>query len=218
MSEFHGTKDEFPDKDLEWEHVGPTPERSSDDMLRIAETLPENCSARMHSRYENSGDLDAFNKLFQTNDPSQFVMGLNYSFVAKNENSLALHRKEMERLLYGWLSGEGRLRSSEPQFKKVPRTNSQLVRWSWQHHNRISYCYVAIHDEFFSTPEEAGNRLHRLEVDDHRRFGGGIELSAIRRKKVYVTVWAVIDLGWLQVCGPPLHLSPTKKAMRSSRP
>ena len=163
-------------------------------------------------------EIDSFRKLLNAKDPGSFAKGLNYAFVADNEAMLSPHQQEIEQLLYAWLSEEGCLQASDPQFKKMPQPNSLLARWNWKHHNRISYCRVAVDESsFFDTPEEAGDMVMRLEADDHRRNGGGLVVSTFDMKNVYVTVWAIIDLGWLQVCGPALRLGPNKNGKRSFR-
>ena len=36
-------------------------------------------------------------------------------------------------------------------------------------------------------------------------------------RPVWVTVWAVINLGWLRVVGPPLHLGPATRTNGRTR-
>ena len=46
-------------------------------------------------------------------------------------------------------------------------------------------------------------------VEDYTREGGGKRVGPPPgAREVFVTVWAVVELGWMTVHGPPLHLGP----------
>ena len=86
----------------------------------------------------------------------------------------------------------------------------------------VSNCMVATDPlRFLERPEEARNGTQKLNPDIHR-LGGGASFSVPQGyRKVYVTVWPVVELGWVRLIGPPLHIgpyAPEVEGLETSRP
>jgi hypothetical protein len=110
------------------------------------------------------------------------------------------------------LRNEAKLVPGHPPVQRSPGGGGLIsVRWAWPAQGVVSHCVVAVDEtRHLTTPADAGPySLLKCQLPDHSRGGGGIQVVAPRgAQKVYVTVWAVADLGWTTVYGPPLHLGP----------
>jgi hypothetical protein len=68
----------------------------------------------------------------------------------------------------------------------------------------------------------------QIDAEAHRGAGGGIEVAPIPgRKRLYVTVWPVIDMrpqdsaqsavGWSELVGLALHVGPARVDVKGDR-
>ncbi|HKM52540.1 MAG TPA: hypothetical protein VJY33_03960 [Isosphaeraceae bacterium] len=101
------------------------------------------------------------------------------------------------------------LRLTDPQFLSGGTASTVIARWVWAQPRLVSNCMVATDPlRFLERPEEARNGTQKLNPDIHR-LGGGASFSVPQGyRKMYVTVWPVVELGWVQLIGPPLHVGP----------
>jgi hypothetical protein len=111
------------------------------------------------------------------------------------------------------LRTDAKLVAGRPPVRVVPNGRSVTVTacWAWAGYGLVSHCLVAVdRSRHLNSPTEADQYgLLRCQLSDHTRAGGGkVLLPPVGAGKVYVTVWAVVDLGWTTVYGPPLHLGP----------
>lgn len=66
-------------------------------------------------------------------------------------------------------------------------------------------------ERFFDDMTECAGQTMLWDAEAHRRAGGGVPVwTAPGKTRVHVTLWPVIDLGWTELVGPPLHLGPFK--------
>ncbi|MBA4064724.1 MAG: hypothetical protein C0501_13615 [Isosphaera sp.] len=110
------------------------------------------------------------------------------------------------------LKTEARLVAGPP-VKVVPsgRAAAVLAYWAWPRPGLVSHCLVAVDAaRHLSAPAEADRYgLLRCHPRDHAAEGGGKRVAPPPgATRVFVTVWAVVELGWTAVSGPPLHLGP----------
>jgi hypothetical protein len=83
------------------------------------------------------------------------------------------------------------------------------VKWTWPHGDVIHRCLVATDSSrWLQRTEEANGQLMNRSVDRHVAEGGWLTLDASERHQLVVTVWPLVDLGWTEIVGPPLHLGP----------
>ena len=111
------------------------------------------------------------------------------------------------------LNTDARLAPGHPPLRVEPAGRGLTVtaRWAWAGYGLVSYCLVAVdRDRHLATPDQADpDDLVKCQLPDHTREQGGKRLAPPRgASQVYVTVWAVVELGWTTVHGPPLHLGP----------
>jgi hypothetical protein len=111
------------------------------------------------------------------------------------------------------LKAEARLVAGRPQVRVVPsgRAAAVVAYWAWAGYGLVSHCLVAVdRARHLNAPGEAEQySLLKCQLREHAGEGGGKRVAPpLGANRVYVTVWAVVDLGWTTVHGPPLHLGP----------
>jgi hypothetical protein len=110
------------------------------------------------------------------------------------------------------LGEEAMLHAGQPPVRIVPAGKGVAVVgcWSWPAAGLVSHCLVAVDEtRFFDTPTQAErNSLLKCVLRDYTAEGGGKRVSPFGATRLYLTVWAVAELGWATVYGPPLHLGP----------
>jgi hypothetical protein len=111
------------------------------------------------------------------------------------------------------LKSDAKLIAGHPPIRVLPngRFPSITANWNWSSFGLVSHCLVAVdRARHLANPVEAEQyNLLRCRIEDHTREGGGKRvLPPPGARELYVTVWAVVELGWTTVYGPPLHLGP----------
>jgi hypothetical protein len=111
------------------------------------------------------------------------------------------------------LKTDARLVAGRPAVRVVPSGRAVAVTayWAWAGYGLVSHCLVAVdRARHLSAPAEAEQyALLKCQLRDHASEGGGKRVAPpLGADRVYVTVWAVVELGWTTVYGPPLHLGP----------
>jgi predicted Ser/Thr protein kinase len=111
------------------------------------------------------------------------------------------------------LKAEARLVAGRPQVRVVPsgRAAAVVAYWAWAGYGLVSHCLVAVDPvRHLTNPAEAEQyALLKCQLREHAGEGGGKRVAPpVGADKVFVTVWAVVELGWTTVYGPPLHLGP----------
>ncbi|WP_439625656.1 hypothetical protein [Gemmata sp.] len=140
--------------------------------------------------------------------------GDDLKFVRENHAAFRnSDRAAVAQLVAAKLKSDARLVPGRPPIKVVPAGKSVAVvaYWAWAGHGLVSHCLVAV-DRARHLAEPAQAEQYMLLTclpRDHTAEGGGKRLAPpLGAKEVYVTVWAVVELGWATVHGPPLHLGP----------
>jgi hypothetical protein len=135
--------------------------------------------------------------------------GEDLDFLRDHGELIASERPRIEAGLRAWVDGQAQLRPCSPDWVSDPRRGPPLVRWAWPPSGLVTHCLVAIEaGRFLQTPDEAEVRPSRIDATNYRRANGFPVPLFEERPRVFVTVWPVIDLGWLRLVGRPLHLGP----------
>ena len=111
------------------------------------------------------------------------------------------------------LKTDAKLVAGYPPIRVMQNGRAPLVTasWAWAGYGLVSHCLVAVDQrKHLTNPSEVDPfSLLRCRVEDHTREGGGKRvIPPPGARQMYVTVWAVVELGWTTVYGPPLHLGP----------
>jgi hypothetical protein len=135
-------------------------------------------------------------------------------FLRENHSAFGADaRKAIIERITARLNSEARLVAGYPPVRVIPNGKMPTVAatWAWAGHGMVSHCLVAVdRNKHLTSPGEADQYgLLPCRIEDHTRDGGGKRvLAPPGAHEVYVTVWAVVELGWTKVYGPPLHLGP----------
>jgi hypothetical protein len=135
-------------------------------------------------------------------------------FLRENHNAFGTRAKEVIiARINSRLKSDAKLVAGMPPIRVIPngRLPSITASWAWSGYGLVSHCLVAVDKgRHLSNPAEVDQySLLRCRVEDHIREGGGKRLVPPQgAQQMYVTVWAVVELGWTTVYGPPLHLGP----------
>ena len=132
------------------------------------------------------------------------------------ENHSAFGSKTREAVVArvsGRLKSDAKLVAGYPPVRVIPNGKLPTVAasWTWAGHGFVSHCLVAVdRARHLTSPSEAEKYgLLPCRIEDHSREGGGKRVAPPPgATEVFVTVWAVVELGWTTVHGPPLHLGP----------
>lgn len=170
----------------------------------------ERIKGEVNDLLRQANQLQRAEGILQKDDPALAINQLDLDFIRAHPDLFAPHRQSIEVLLTRWLTQDQRIAAAQPGHTRNPGTGRLVVRWTWQNFKLISCCKVAVSGEcFFKTEEEAGGQTMRWDVEAHRRVGGGMVAPPLPGKsRLFVTVWPLIDLGWTELAGPPLHLGP----------
>jgi hypothetical protein len=111
------------------------------------------------------------------------------------------------------LEAEARLQPGQPPIRVLTtgRATTVAVSWIWAAHGLVSACLVGIDSHrHLSEPTEADPyNLLPCRYEDYTRAGGQRVVAVPPGvDRVFVTVWAAVDLGWTTLYGPPLPLGP----------
>ena len=102
------------------------------------------------------------------------------------------------------------LRPADPMFLPDAGGSAVTARWAWAQSRLVKTCLVASDAmRFLDRPEEARKGTLNLDPDTHRRGKGGTAIALPHGcRKLFVTVWPVVDLGWDRRIGPPFRIGP----------
>ena len=111
------------------------------------------------------------------------------------------------------LNTDAKLMPGRPPLRVSPAGRGVIITvlWAWAGHGWVSQCLVAVDkNRHLENPSEAEQySLLTCQLTDHTREGGGKRVAPpIGASKVFITIWAVVELGWTTIQGPPLHLGP----------
>jgi hypothetical protein len=85
------------------------------------------------------------------------------------------------------------------------------VRWTWNGMDLISWFEVATATGPLNDPAAAArDRISKCRPADHAREGGGRLVVLGSGLSVTVTIWPVLDLEWVTLHGPPIHIGPIR--------
>lgn len=118
-----------------------------------------------------------------------------------------IRRRVEERLKNG-----SRLQEVHPAFQVVPGNYPRVqVNWGWPDFDLLTWCVVGQDRRRPpARPEDVDRTATGVcHPSDYRRGNGGFQVPLLAGAgPLYVSVWPVVDLGWAEVTGPPLHVGP----------
>jgi hypothetical protein len=111
------------------------------------------------------------------------------------------------------LQNDAKPTPGQPPYKVIAagRAKTIAANWKWVGQGLVSYYLVAVDSaRHLNQPSEAEPyNLLPCRLEDHTWEGGGKRVvPPPGAKRVFITVWAVVDLGWAKVYGPPRHSGP----------
>lgn len=135
-------------------------------------------------------------------------------FLRENHNAFGTSAKDaIIARVNSRLKSDAKLVAGFPPIRVLPngRVPQVTANWAWSGYGLISHCLVAVDKtRHLTNPTEVDQySLLRCRIEDHTREGGGKRvLPPPGARQMFVTIWAVVELGWTTVYGPPLHLGP----------
>lgn len=101
--------------------------------------------------------------------------------------------------------------SSAPPEVKPGVVRMAKVKWSWTGPDLVSWFEIAADTGPLTDPATAQRaRTSKCRPQDHAGDGGGRWVALGADKSVMVTIWPVLDLGWVTLHGPPIHVGPIR--------
>ncbi|HEV3166674.1 MAG TPA: hypothetical protein VGZ22_21795 [Isosphaeraceae bacterium] len=164
--------------------------------------------AEINDLIQLTNQIDSVIAAVQSGDDAALFSALDYRLLRDHPADFEAYRQEIERWVSSRVLLGMPLKAGHPPYT-FESPSVIKVRWTWEHARLISFCHVAVeYSGFANTPAEAGRgTLKVMQVDYQRGSGAALPIEQGRRK-LFVTVWPVADLGWIELTGPPLHLGP----------
>jgi hypothetical protein len=143
------------------------------------------------------------------NDPRTFDAETDRAFVAGHPELFSDLRDRIACPFRAWAIEGIRLTGSETPSLLNDGTRTVSIHFAWKPSQKIKHCLIAVDRErFLAAPCESAGPLH-ITMEDYRHAGGGFLLLAPKGStQLFITIWPVIDLQWMEMAGPPLHLGP----------
>jgi hypothetical protein len=183
-------------------------------LSRDPEMAEHPCVVRRRAEIEDliatSERIERLVAAIQRGDAQAFFNEAEIGLIKAHSGAFLPHRARID----GWIDNRLRenavLGPADPPFLRNSTTGTLIARWSWVEQRWVRHCLVAADPaRFFERPEEAKGRTLNLDPDAHRRAqGGAAVLSPPDCRRLYVTIWPVVDLGWGRRTGPPLRIGP----------
>jgi hypothetical protein len=154
-------------------------------------------------------DLRRVTDRLDGDDPRAFDDEADRAFVAAHPELFADRREHIASPFRAWEIDAVRLTPSETPCLLSDGTRTVSVHFAWRPAQKIKHCLIAVdRSRFLEAPCESDGPL-RITQEDYRNAGGGFLLVAPKgAAQLFVTIWPIIDLQWLEMAGPPLHLGP----------
>jgi hypothetical protein len=135
-------------------------------------------------------------------------------FLRENHNAFGIGAKDaIVARITSQLKTNVKLVAGFPPIRVLPngRVPQVTASWAWAGYGLVSHCLVAVDkSRHLTNPTDVEQySLLRCRVEDHAREGGGKRIvPPPGAQQLFVTIWAVVELGWTTLYGPPLHLGP----------
>ena len=146
--------------------------------------------------------------------PDSVLSEDDLKFLRENHSAFGARAKEaIVARITARLKSEAKLLPGYPPIRVIANGHGPTVaaNWAWAGQGLVSYCLVGVdRSRHLNSPAEADQYgLLPYRYEDHTRAGGSRLVAPPEgANRVFVTVWAVVELGWTTVYGPPLHLGP----------
>ncbi|MGE3820924.1 MAG: hypothetical protein AB7I30_16040, partial [Isosphaeraceae bacterium] len=152
--------------------------------------------------------LDRLLNAAREDRPDAFFSEADAAFIASHRATFEPFRERIDAWVDARLSSGDVLRQAAPAFLPAANGTSVTARWAWGQPQLVRICLVAADpSRFLDRPEEARGGTLRLDPESHRRSQSGAALAIPPGcRRLHVTVWPTVDLGWSIRTGPPLKV------------
>jgi hypothetical protein len=186
-----------------------------DDPILVGHPVLQRRGAEIRELIETSERLERLVDSCKRGAAQAFLAEFDASLLARFTSVFLPYRTKIESWIDKRLLEPDVLGKAEPQFLGDPAGGTLVARWKWGQQRLARTCLVAADPaRFFDRPEEAKNRTQTVEPGSHRRNqGGAAVLVPPGCRRLYVTVWPVVDLGWGFWTGPAFRVGPHPDAL-----
>ncbi len=159
---------------------------------------------------QNADQVANLLKAIKDNSSNEVLSHLDLTLLRDHPEIIQLSdRKFVESCVRKALANGVALRPGTPFCVPPDDDQPYRIRWTWADSRLINYCVIGTDPvRFLSTPEQARDGTVQLEIHEHRRLmssGGFPIIAEPGDKKIMVTLWPVVDLGWTRMVGVPIH-------------
>src|SRR5439155_23513406 len=138
----------------------------------------------------------------QRGDPHTFDAPEDRECLREAEAIFRPHREQIVPPGRTWVIQQARLSPGNPPLSLGPGKRVTVVRWAWRPGQGVTQCPLAVDPKrFFATPAEAP-RAAPIRWEDFRRSAGSVTIPVPPgARQLFVTVWPLLDLGWVTLAG-----------------
>ena len=153
--------------------------------------------------------VDQLVRTLKANDPAAFLKLIDLNLLAEYAPAFTPYRRLIESFIDVHVLNTTPLSAGQPVATIGEGGRHVTARWTWKNAALIQTCRVATDPgRFLDRPENARDGTFKVTVDQHRMAQGYVLSARPDWRKLYVTVWPVVDLGWTERIGPALCLGP----------
>jgi hypothetical protein len=150
---------------------------------------------------------DRLLRCLRDNNPRDFFAQLDLALLRTYPAAFRDYRPRIEKWVRDHIFRPPPLKPDPSRPRSVPAGGTFLAFWTWDHTRIIRSCEVATDPQRFPESPDPAHDL-RIEISHFRR-ANGMPLALPRGcRRLFVTVWPVVDLEWVQLWGEPLRLGP----------
>ena len=166
----------------------------------------EEAQPRIREIVERGPRLQQLLERVERRDPSTFDAAEARTCLRDSRDFFGIHREQIASPRRTWPIAPARLFPAHPPLQLVEEGRAIRVRWTWRSLSELRCCLLAV--GCFRTPADAP-RLVRVEEADYRRGVGGFLIPVpAGLAEISITVWPILNLGWIELAGEPLYLGP----------
>ncbi len=130
-------------------------------------------------------------------------------FLRENEPLFRQDRNLLQQGLTNWLRTQEYLSPTDPEWELDPEHNEARLHWLWSSGDLVDQCWLHLDGQrHFDHPTQIPAPVMKFDWTSFRRGNGISILLTGQQSMLYVTIWPVLDLYWMQCVGKPLHLGP----------
>jgi hypothetical protein len=183
----------------------------ADDPLLTGYPVLEAHRAAIDSSRKWAGKIRQIRSLLEMKDSARFAEEADFGFLRSHSQLFRAEWARIERHAKDWLSRVEVLKAAPNPWRYDSEGVLESVRWTWPYFDQITFCWVVADPARFYERHDEAPKRSPWNAESYRTAESSFPIVPFGLRQVaYVTVWPVLELGWVNVVGRPLTIGPVK--------